>query len=124
MCASNAGIYRDLIRLEVESTFAFQSTHWLADVAPLLLSVELRTAAVDAKRRARIREAAEAKILPSLLYASGWPTRVPSAAEAQLVAEIRQTVARAVGIQVGFTTPDAILGRYEDLLAARRRKEL
>jgi 3'-phosphoadenosine 5'-phosphosulfate sulfotransferase (PAPS reductase)/FAD synthetase len=77
MCASNAGIYRDLVRLEVESTLVFQSTHWLADVAPHLLSVELRTAAVDAKRRARIREAAEATIPPSLLYASGWPYARP-----------------------------------------------
>jgi 3'-phosphoadenosine 5'-phosphosulfate sulfotransferase (PAPS reductase)/FAD synthetase len=123
MCASNAGIYRDLVRLEVESTFAFQSTHWLADVAPHLLSAELRAEIADAKRRARLREAAEARIPPSLLYASGWPTRMPDAGEAVLLAEIRQAVAGVVGIEVGFTTPDAILSRYEELLAARRRKE-
>jgi 3'-phosphoadenosine 5'-phosphosulfate sulfotransferase (PAPS reductase)/FAD synthetase len=123
MCASNAGIYRDLVRLEVESTFAFQSTHWLADVAPHLLSAELRAEIADAKRRARLREAAEARIPPSLLYASGWPTRMPDAGEAVLLSEIRQAVAGVVGIEVGFTTADAILSRYEELLAARRRKE-
>jgi 3'-phosphoadenosine 5'-phosphosulfate sulfotransferase (PAPS reductase)/FAD synthetase len=121
-CASNAGIYRDLVRLEVESTFAFQSTHWLADVAPHLLSAELRTEVADVKRRARLREAAEARIPPSLLYASGWPTRMPNVGEAVLLAEVRQAVAGVVGIEVGFTTPGAILSRYEELLAARRRK--
>lgn len=123
MCASNAGIYQDLVRLEVESTFAFQSTHWLADVAPHLLPAELQVAVADAKQRARMRVTAEAKIPPGLLYVSGWPTRMPNAGEAVLLAEIRQAVAGAVGMEVGFTTPDAILSRYEELLAARRRKE-
>jgi 3'-phosphoadenosine 5'-phosphosulfate sulfotransferase (PAPS reductase)/FAD synthetase len=120
MCASNAGIYQDLVRLEVESTFAFQSTHWLADVAPHLLPAELQVAVADAKQRARMRVAAEAKIPPSLLYVSGWPTRRPSETEAQLLAEVRRAVAGAVGIQVGFTTADEILSRYEELLGAKR----
>lgn len=90
------------------------------DVAAHLLSSELREAATDAKRRASVREAAEARIPPGLLYTKGWPARIPTVADAELLAEVRQAVAAAVEIEIGFTDGDSIRSRYEQLLTAKQ----
>ena len=39
-CGANHEVYRALVRLETMSTFAFQSTRWLGDVAPHLLDAD------------------------------------------------------------------------------------
>lgn len=44
-CEANVAVYRELVRPETCSTFAFQRTRWLSDVAPHLLSPEEREAA-------------------------------------------------------------------------------
>lgn len=118
-CTSNTDVYCELVRLEVASTFSFQSTRWLADVAPHLLAPALREGIGDAKRRASIRETAEARIPHGLLYVKGWPTRIPTIAEAEILAEVRRAVAGAVGIEIGFTTADSIRSRYEYLLSMK-----
>ncbi|WP_255503986.1 phosphoadenosine phosphosulfate reductase family protein [Caballeronia sp. EK] len=51
-CTDNQDVYREMVRLEAESTFAFQGQRWLADVAPHLLSPELATAVASAKAAA------------------------------------------------------------------------
>jgi 3'-phosphoadenosine 5'-phosphosulfate sulfotransferase (PAPS reductase)/FAD synthetase len=48
-CEANAEVYRELVRLESESTFAFQRTRWLSDVASQLLSPEHREAGPERK---------------------------------------------------------------------------
>jgi 3'-phosphoadenosine 5'-phosphosulfate sulfotransferase (PAPS reductase)/FAD synthetase len=118
-CEANHALYLEMVELEAESTFAFQGGEWLGDVAPHLLTPELREALARAKEGARRREAAEARIPGHLLYTKGWPTCVPTPAEAELLAEIRRDVAAAVGLTVGFTEPKAIIGRYEELMAAK-----
>ena len=112
----NQAVYRDLVGLEAASTFPFQQTHWLGDVAPHWLTEELRQAVIVAKAGTRRREAAEAKIPQHLLYTEGWPRTIPTPAEASLLCDIRREVASAVGIQVGCTEPLEVIRRYEELL--------
>ncbi|MCZ2075021.1 MAG: phosphoadenosine phosphosulfate reductase family protein [Bryobacterales bacterium] len=119
-CEANAEVYRELVRLESESTFAFQATRWLSDVAPHLLSPEQRDIACEAKQRGSLREAAEARIPGTLLYIKGRPTRIPTVDEAELLAEVRQIVARVVGLSIDFTDAHAIRSRYHELLLAAR----
>lgn len=121
-CDDNATIYRELVELEIRSTFSFQSGKWLGDVAPALLDSGTRERLIEAKSRARRREAAEATIPPHLLYQKGWPVAVPTAQEAALLAGVRLEVAAAVGLTIDYTTPDQIIGRYVVLLAERDLK--
>jgi 3'-phosphoadenosine 5'-phosphosulfate sulfotransferase (PAPS reductase)/FAD synthetase len=116
-CPDNADLYREMVDLEIASTFAFQGAKWLGDVAPHLLNEQQREALRLAKRRAEIREAIEARVPTHLLYTKGWPHVLPTQAEAVMLAEVRREVAGALGITVGYTTPEAILLRYEYLMA-------
>jgi len=118
-CAENQTVYSDLVGLEAASTFSFQPTRWLGDVARHSLTGELRQAVIVAKAGARRREAAEAKIPQHLLYTEGWPRTIPTRAEASLLGQIRREVASAVGIQVGYTEPLEVIQRYEELLSSR-----
>jgi 3'-phosphoadenosine 5'-phosphosulfate sulfotransferase (PAPS reductase)/FAD synthetase len=120
-CEDNADLYRAMVALEVESTFAFQGGKWLGDVAPHLhpwaASVQ------SAKFRAERRTAAEARIPKHLLYTAGWPTCVPTDAEAELLAEVRREVADAVGLTgVGFLEGPAVVERYRELMDLKARK--
>jgi hypothetical protein len=116
-CADNHDVYREMVRLEAESTFAFQGQRWLADVAPHLLSPELATAAASAKAAAIQRQAIEAEIPAHLLFTSGWPTVRPTLDEATMLASVRSRVAALVGIDVLCTDAQSVLARYDELLA-------
>ena len=121
-CPDNVDVYRRMVRLEIASTFALQGARWLGDVAPHLLTPAEREELKEAKHRAELRVQAEARLPAHLLYSSGWPTCVPNIEEAQLMAEVRQAVASAVGIRVGCTTPGEIVARYEELGRLRDAK--
>jgi hypothetical protein len=54
---------------------------------------------------------------------TGWPTIMPSPAEAQVIAEVRRTVAAATSLTIGYTDPDAIRERYAELMAENARKQ-
>jgi 3'-phosphoadenosine 5'-phosphosulfate sulfotransferase (PAPS reductase)/FAD synthetase len=113
-------LYRAMVDLEIASTFAFQDSGWLGDVAPGLLSDAQRDGLARAKRAAVQRQAAERRIPKHLLYdGKGWPKVMPTYAEAQLLAEVRCEVAAAVGLAIDYTTADAVMGRYEELMAQR-----
>lgn len=118
-CPDNHDVYRRMVDLEIESTFAFKEDKWLGDVAPHLLSEENRELLKKAKSAAKVREEAEARIPEHLLYTKGWPTCVPTQEEAVLLAEVRKSVAEAVGIEIGFTTPESIIQRYLQLMAEK-----
>ena len=118
-CPDNHELYRELVRLEAESTFSFQDSFWLADVAPDLLDEGLRKAVETAKSRAQIREMVEAKIPDHLLYESGWPKVIPTAAEAELLCQIRRTVGATLGLALSYTEPPALIQRYLDLIRLR-----
>jgi 3'-phosphoadenosine 5'-phosphosulfate sulfotransferase (PAPS reductase)/FAD synthetase len=118
-CADNHDVYREMVRLEAESTFAFQGQRWLADVAPHLLPSELAADVARAKAAAIERQAIEAEIPAHLLFSSGWPTLRPTADEAELLASVRRRVAQTVGIDVGYVSGVDVLRRYDELLAQR-----
>lgn len=66
---------------------------------------------------AKVREAAESRIPDHLLYTKGWPTCLPSRAEAELLCDVRLRVAAAVGLEgVHYLDPDRLIGRYEELM--------
>jgi 3'-phosphoadenosine 5'-phosphosulfate sulfotransferase (PAPS reductase)/FAD synthetase len=118
-CDDHRDIYRQLVWLEIESTFAFQDGCWLADIAPELLTPELRNRVPVAKANAAGREQAERAIPEHLLYSRGWPTCIPNVEEARCLAAARQQVAEAVGISIDFTDPAAIISRYAELIEKR-----
>jgi 3'-phosphoadenosine 5'-phosphosulfate sulfotransferase (PAPS reductase)/FAD synthetase len=122
-CDDNHDVYRMMVALEADSGFGFQGSRWLADVAPHLLSPELIERVQKAKRGAELRVAAE-KLLPKHLhFTKGWPTGLPTPEEAELIASVRIQVAKAVGIDVGFTTAEQVSARYAELLAAKAAKD-
>lgn len=115
-CEDNVPVYLDMVELEAVSTFAFQGSRWLADIAPHLMGEELSVRVAHAKEAARVRSTAEARLPKHLLYTKGWPTAVPTMAEAELLADVRRIVSAAVGLQVNYLLPEDIIGRYEELL--------
>jgi 3'-phosphoadenosine 5'-phosphosulfate sulfotransferase (PAPS reductase)/FAD synthetase len=122
-CPDNHAIYRELVAIEVLSSYSFQSERWLGDIAPHLLSEEMRAGLEEAKRRAALREAVEARIPKHMLYSKGWPTSKPSFDEACLLAEVRVEVAQILGLTIHYTDPDAILDRYDELIEQKRLQD-
>lgn len=118
--AQNADIYREMVDLEITSTFAFQDSGWLGDVAPQLLTDEQRDGLASAKERATKRQRAEARIPKHLLYdGKGWPKVMPTYTEAEMLAEVRCEVAQVVGLDISYRTANAILMRYAELMDNR-----
>lgn len=115
-CLDNHDVYCRMVELEAISTFSFQSGKWLADVAPHLLSPALAARIAIAKAQATAREQAEAEIPKHLLYSKGWPSAMPTAAEAALIASVRRRVSEAVSINVQHLSASDVLRRYEQLL--------
>jgi len=121
-CPDNADVYREMVGLEVESAFSFQSDEWLGDVAPHLLSEDLREALAEAKERAARREAAEAVIPEHLLYQKGWPTCIPTREEAELLCSVRRQVAGLYGFNAQYLSPAALIARYTELYELARAR--
>lgn len=116
LCEENLAAYRQLVSLEIASTFSFQSGSWLCEVAPHLLDQHTCKVMADAKYRAHLREQAEQRLPRHLLYHKGWPNGVPTKEEACLLSEVRQAVADAVEIDINYRTPDEIRDRYAELI--------
>lgn len=114
-CEDNQDIYRLMVELEIQSTYAFQGNSWLGDVAPQLLSQETKSRLNKAKLAGEARRLAEDNIPKHLLYTKGWPTCVPTYEEAELLAKVRREVSVAVGIEVGYLDAESIIARYKTL---------
>lgn len=123
-CPDNQDIYRRMVDLEIKSTFGFQDKKWLADVNPGILSAQSVKDIEISKLAASIRIDAETRIPKHLLYTSGWPTCIPTEEEAALLAEVRITVADALGLAIRYTDPESIITRYEELMNAKLAKTL
>ncbi|WP_253253864.1 phosphoadenosine phosphosulfate reductase domain-containing protein [Acidithiobacillus marinus] len=115
-CQDNADIYREMVDLEIVSTYAFQGSRWLADVAPGLLSEEKRGAVQEAKEKAAIRQQLEADIPRSILYVKGWPTAIPDDAQARKLARIRQEISDLLGLNAAYLTRESVQARYHELM--------
>lgn len=122
-CCDNHDVYRAMVELEADSTFAFQGTRWLADVAPLLLPFELRHRIDQAKKIGQLRQAIEAEIPNHLLYTKGWPTSIPTVEEATLVAGVRRRISELLGLDAMHTTAESVRARYVELLEEKRARE-
>jgi 3'-phosphoadenosine 5'-phosphosulfate sulfotransferase (PAPS reductase)/FAD synthetase len=121
-CEDNQDLLRWMVDLEIESTFAFQDSGWLGDVAPELLDLDRQLRLTSAKAGAALREHAELEIPDHLLYEEGWPKVIPTREEAELLGRVRAEVAFAVGLEPTFTDPDQIVARYEELMAEKNAK--
>jgi 3'-phosphoadenosine 5'-phosphosulfate sulfotransferase (PAPS reductase)/FAD synthetase len=121
--AANAPVLRTIVGLEIKSTFAFQGSRWLGDVAPELLDDATRAAIVAAKDRAAKRVQIEKRIPKHLLYTKGWPTVMPTQEEAELLCAVRREVAELLGIKVSCTEPAKLIARYAELMAKKAAKE-
>lgn len=121
-CPDNADLFRRMSALEIASTFAFQGGKWLSDVATHLLDEHVPRKLQLAKGAAKVRMEAEAWLPKHLLYTKGWPTCVPTSAEAVKLAYMRDRVGAIVHIPVDFTRPQQVLARYRELLAAKEAK--
>lgn len=53
----------------------------------------------------------------------GWPTCMPSANEAALIASVRARSTTLLGLTIKYTTAETVLGRYAELMAAKALKE-
>ena len=112
-----------MVELEADSSFGLQGARWLADVAPHLLSPELRARVDLAKAVAQQRQSIEAEIPNHLLYTKGWPTTMPTPYEAALVSSVRRRISELLDLDAGFLTADSARARYAELLEAKREKE-
>lgn len=117
-------LFRRMVRLEAASTFAFQGARWLGDVAPHLLSHHELRDLRKAQRRAVLRIAAERRVTADMLYVSGWPTRMLTDDEADILAGVRREVSAIMGLQSQHLDRASIHERYAFLIEEKRRKEL
>jgi 3'-phosphoadenosine 5'-phosphosulfate sulfotransferase (PAPS reductase)/FAD synthetase len=115
-CEDNHPAYREMVGLELDSTFSFQSNKWLADVNPAVLGDELAARIKPAKAAAAMRESAEARIPKHLLYSKGWPTCIPTLEEAETLAEVRREVAGLLGLTIQYTDASSVIDRFTELM--------
>lgn len=119
--AESHGLYREMVDLEIESTFAFQGAKWLGDVKPDLLTEEQRDRLVQSKLLAIKRREIEDRIPPELHYVSGWPTFVPDIASGQIIADVRQELGSLLSLHPKYTTGDEVCQRYEQLMSLKKK---
>lgn len=116
-------IYRRMVDLEIASSFGFQNSRWLGEVAPEILTEAQRHGLAASKLRAVTRIAAEARISKGMLYVKGWPTRMLTDAEAEVLSDVRKIVSAAIGFAADHLDVPAIHRRYSELMTAAPAKE-
>jgi 3'-phosphoadenosine 5'-phosphosulfate sulfotransferase (PAPS reductase)/FAD synthetase len=116
-------VYRQLVSLETRSSFSFQSSHWLGDFYPEILSEKEQQELICAKNIAQKRIHLEAQIPKHLRYTKGWPHLVPTKEEAILLAHVRTQIAQILSIaDMQYLTPYTIIARYKELLSEQCTK--
>jgi 3'-phosphoadenosine 5'-phosphosulfate sulfotransferase (PAPS reductase)/FAD synthetase len=118
-------VYRQLVQLEVDSLFSFQGSRWLGSINPEILSDDLRAQLVTSVLRAEKRREIEAGIPKELHYVKGWPTRLPSLAEAEIICRARNAIAELYNwdkSEMAGMTPAAVIARYQQLMDAQVAK--
>ena len=76
-----------------------------------------------AKEIAKARAVLEQRIPKRLEFMKGWPTFVPTLAEAELLAGVRQEMGVLLGIEVKYTTADSVRARYAELMADKSAED-
>lgn len=121
-CEGNHDLYIQMVELEAASTFAFQGNHWLADVAPHLLSNDLQHRIARSKVLAERRQAIEGELPKHLMFTAGWPTVRPTSGEASLIASVRRRVSDMLELDGECLTGDTVLDRYDELMARQQAR--
>jgi 3'-phosphoadenosine 5'-phosphosulfate sulfotransferase (PAPS reductase)/FAD synthetase len=116
-------LYRRMVGLEIDSTFAFQGSRWLGDVAPQLLSAAMQRDLAAAKQKAMARMRIESAVTKEMRYVKGWPTRMLSDDEARTLAQVRRSVAALMPIDAQYLDVAAIHGRYAELMTIRAQRD-
>lgn len=115
-------IYRRMVQLEIDSSFAFQGSRWLGDIAPHLLSAEMQDSLQMTKHRAALRKDIEGQITKPMLYVKGWPTRMLTDDEAEILASARSKISEMYGFNSSCLTVASIHNRYAELMAANEAR--
>ncbi|CAH0354496.1 phosphoadenosine phosphosulfate reductase family protein [Sphingobium sp. CECT 9361] len=118
----NGEVYRELVGIEARSTFPFQPTRWLADVAPHLLGPALHSDIVRAKADQAERRRIEAAMPAGLRYVAGWPPRLPTCPEAEDIAAARRPILARHRLEDRYPSVTTILDRFSELMAIGARK--
>lgn len=116
-------IYRRMVALEISSSFAFQGARWLGDVAPDLLGRKQRMQLAEAKARAARRKDAESRIASAMLYVKGWPTRMLTDGEADVLAGVRREISDLFGFRSQCLDRASVHARYAELLNLRAYRD-
>jgi 3'-phosphoadenosine 5'-phosphosulfate sulfotransferase (PAPS reductase)/FAD synthetase len=119
----NHDLYREQCELEIVSTFSFQDSQWLSDVAPELLTEDQRQRLPLSKEAGQLREQIESVIPKHLLYVKGWPVVMPTMAEAQMLADIRKRTGEIMGLPVKYTTALDVWNRYDELMRLNEERQ-
>lgn len=119
---ANTEVYRELVGIEARSTFPFQPTRWLADIAPHLLSGGLRADVERAKADQLERRHLEASMPAGLRYVKGWPRRMPTLAEADDIAAARRPILARHRLENRYPTGSAVQARFAELRVAAGRQ--
>jgi hypothetical protein len=117
-CESNQNVYRQLVALEAESSFSFQPGRWLREVAPHLLSVDLARHLGPGQGRCAQARGIGIANPDDLPLSKGVPGRLPTRSEAELLASIRREMSALLGFDLGYKSPEEVLGRYGHLFSA------
>lgn len=116
-------LYRRMVALEISSSFAFQGSRWLGDVAPDLLGRKQRIQLAETKERASRRRQAERRIAPEMLYVRGWPRRMLTDDEADILAGVRREISDLFGFRSNCLDRASVHARYAELLTVRAERE-
>lgn len=116
----NLPAYLRLVALEARSTFSFQSTRWLGEIAPELLPATLRDRLQAGMHAAALRRAFEASMPVDLRYTKGWPPRVPTIAEAEIIAGVRARILAHHQLTSPYRTGTEVRDRFAELHEAKR----
>jgi 3'-phosphoadenosine 5'-phosphosulfate sulfotransferase (PAPS reductase)/FAD synthetase len=116
-------LFHGIVRLEIKSTFGFQGARWLADVAPQLLTTMVREEVQEAKHLATQRIQIEQRLPKGLYFTKGkrWPERLPTDAEANILAEVRSSLSQLLHIPADYLTAPSIHRRYDELYQIAQR---
>jgi len=116
-------LYLRMVALEAVSSFAFQGSRWLGDVAPHLIQGQLADALAAGKARAESRRKIEATIPQELLYVSGWPTRMPTQDEADLLAGVRSQINDLFSFDAKYLDAQGVTERYAELISLKNARD-
>lgn len=121
----NTEAFRQIVRLEIASTFSFKPDLWLADLSPQLLSDTERRELAIAKEKAIERRLADKMIPSEMLFNSktGFPAFQPTLEQSARLGQARKQIGKILNLPVKYTTADEVYRRYARLLEIKLKRE-